>query len=69
MPTEEETYRAREALHHVTQASRQLEEVRNLLVLRAEVALAAGATPTDVAAAAGVRLVTLRTWLTRRQSS
>lgn len=50
----------------VTEAGRELERARALVVTRAEVALAAGADVRAVAESAGVDVRTLRGWLTGR---
>lgn len=57
----------RRAVDRVKEAGLELEEARAVLVLRAEVAIAAGAKLPAVAAAAGVRPATLRLWLTGQQ--
>lgn len=57
----------RRAVDRVREAGLDLEEARALVVLRAEVAIAAGAELAAVAAAAGVRPATLRLWLTGQQ--
>lgn len=51
--TGEEEIRARKALHLVEDAARELDEARTLLLLRAEVALAAGADESAVCRVAG----------------
>lgn len=57
--------RAEQALAQLVEAGEQLEAAREVVVARARVAIAAGASPRDVAAAAGVAPVTLRVWLSQ----
>lgn len=64
--TEVEEARARQALLKVQDAGRDLEAARVHLVLRAQVAIAAGADDQSIAQAAGVSVHTLRSWLTGR---
>lgn len=64
--TEVEEARARQALLKVQDAGRVLETARVQLVLRAHVAIAAGADEQSIAQAAGVSVRTLRSWLTGR---
>lgn len=67
MTPHEDPVRAQATIEHLRTAGMELEQARTLVVIRAEVALAAGGDLRTIAQAAGVQPATLRTWLTRRR--